>query len=233
MILYQEASYSTPKPCPYLSGITSTQVYFCADKLDEFEIDLLFATGWRKFGLLFFRPVCTSCRKCIPVRIPVGDVVFSKSQRRVMRKNRNTVVRFGRLKCSDELFSIYKEHSNVRFNKDVTFEEFKDNLCNSACPSLLSQYYVDDILVGAGFLDRSSEALSSVYFIFKQSAESLSLGNYSILRELQYVREIGLRYYYLGYFIKGCTTMEYKNHFFPCEHFNWESGHWVNVPEKL
>ena len=108
MQLYQELRYSTPVPCPYLPGKTLTQAFFFAGELDENELDLLLEAGWRRFGYLFFRPVCVNCRKCIPIRITVNDFLPSKSQRRLLRKNNNTSIVFMLLEYFEELFRVSK-----------------------------------------------------------------------------------------------------------------------------
>lgn len=232
MVLHQEITYSNPVQCPYLPDKMFTQAYFFASELNHDEAELLFSTGWRKFGYFFFRPVCVQCRMCIPVRIPVNQFKMSKSQKRLLKKNSTTNHSFGPLEYADDVFSVYKDHSQIRFRKKVNREEFKNNFCSISCPSLLSRYYADDELAGAGFLDVSSGGLSSVYFVFKDKYRHLGLGNYSVLREIEQCKEMGLDYYYLGYYVKGNAVMEYKIRFYPYQRYNWNLEVWENVEKN-
>ncbi|HEX2958157.1 MAG TPA: hypothetical protein VHO70_15090 [Chitinispirillaceae bacterium] len=226
MVLYHDLAISTPVSCPYLENKIFTQAYFFAGEVDHKEAELLFFTGWRKFGYFFFRPVCVNCRNCIPVRIPVQKFVMSKSQKRLVKKNIATEVTFSTLEFDEEVFDVYREHSEERFGKKVDRNAFINNFCTISCPALLSKYYVNGILAAAGFLDVSSQGLSSVYFVFKKQFNHLGLGNYSVLREVEQARVMGLQYYYLGYYVKDNSIMEYKTRFFPYESYNWKTEQW-------
>jgi arginine-tRNA-protein transferase len=226
MVLYHDLAISNPVSCPYLENKVFTQAYFFAGEVDYEEAEKLFSTGWRKFGHFFFRPVCVQCRNCVPVRIPVEKIVLSRSQRRLVRKNRSTVVTFSPLEFDEEVFEIYKEHSGERFGKKVDRDEFINNFCTISCPSLLSKYYINGTLAAAGFLDISSQGLSSVYFVFRKQFGHLGLGNYSVLREAEQAKLMGLHYYYLGYYVVDNRTMEYKTRFLPYETYNWNTEQW-------
>ncbi|MDO8631842.1 MAG: arginyl-tRNA--protein transferase, partial [Phycisphaerales bacterium] len=65
--------------------------------------------------------------------------------------------------------------------------------------------------------DRVPGGLSSVYMYFDPDDAARSLGTFSILREIEFCRREGLRYYYLGYFVAGSRTMAYKARFRPHE----------------
>ncbi len=232
MVLYNDLAISNPVPCPYLENRVFTQAYFFAAEVDYNEAEILFSTGWRKFGYFFFRPVCVQCRNCIPVRIPVEKLSLSKSQKKLVRKNTQTEVQFSPLEFDEDVFDIYKEHSVVRFGKKVDRDEFINNFCTISCPSLLSKYYVHGILAAAGFLDISSQGLSSVYFVFRKQFEHLGLGNYSVIREAEQARSMGLHYYYLGYYVTDNRIMEYKTRFLPYEIYNWNTEQWEPVGDN-
>ncbi|MRR38689.1 arginyltransferase, partial [bacterium] len=46
------------------------------------------------------------------------------------------------------------------------------------------------------------------------------------LKEIGQARALGLRYYYLGYFIPGSPRMAYKDHFRPRQYYDWSSSRW-------
>ena len=194
--------------------------FFYAAEVSNSELDELISGGWRKFGMYFFKPQCIGCCSCIPVRVPVDSFRMSKSQRRLWRKNSDIQVSLEQNAPFLELYGIYQDHSLNRFGTIPDKEEFYNNFFIKSCPSAYSLYYLDGMLIAAGFLDLSSNALSSVYFIYCTKFLARGLGNYSVLREIQMAEDLGLQYYYLGYFVPGSSRMQYKARFFPINIIN-------------
>jgi len=59
------------------------------------------------------------------------------------------------------------------------------------------------------------KALSSVYFYFDPEHADRSLGTFSVLYELMWAKKHHLPYWYAGYWVNHCPTMEYKARFRP------------------
>ncbi len=213
-------------PCPYLTGRERKYESFFAGQVSADELAFFLNAGWRKFGHYYFRPVCPACERCIPLRVPTTDFVPSRSQRRVLRANRDLRTVFGPLKFSDKIFSIYRSHSRERFSDDPLLEDFLFNFYMPSCPVLQSEFYLGEELVGVGFLDRGSDSLSSVYFCFDPRFSARNLGTFSILQEIFRARDLGLKYYYLGYYVLGCSRVAYKDHFRPREWYQWQENRW-------
>ncbi|CAH2054088.1 unnamed protein product [Thlaspi arvense] len=88
--------------------------------------------------------------------------------------------------------------------------------------SFHQQYRVDGRLVAVGVIDILPKCLSSKYLFWDPDFASLSLGNYSALQEIDWVRQnqahcSTLEYYYLGYYIHSCNKMRYKAAYRPSE----------------
>ncbi len=231
MILMQEIALSDAQQCQYLPDRQWRFRYFFASQLDAVELDELLRRGWRKFGYYYFRPSCRGCQACVPIRVRTEDFKPSKNQKELLKKNRHVEVDFGPLEFDEEVFRIYKRHSMERFGNESSLDEFVMNFYSESCPALQSNYYVDGKLAGVGFLDRSSEALSSVYFIFDTDYSRYSLGTYSVLKEIEHAASLGLPYYYLGYYIPECDRMRYKGRFRPHELFDWNDEKWSVAEE--
>ena len=71
-------------------------------------------------------------------------------------------------------------------------------------------YYFDDKLIAIGVLDFMPSGISSVYFIWDPDYRHWSLGKLSALKELTLLSQMGLPYYYLGYYVDDCHKMNYK-----------------------
>lgn len=229
MQLLKPVSLDQLEPCPYLAGRQKRFEYFFAVSLSDRELTELLESGWRKFGPYFFRPSCPGCRSCVPLRVPVGEFVPSRSQKRVLRRNRDLRVRFGPLRFDERVYQLYLSHSSVRFGLGSSRDEFASHFYLPSCPVLQSEVFLGDELIAVGFLDQGSDALSSVYFCFDPDYSERSLGTFGALVEIEYCRQLGLDYYYLGYLVQGCGSMLYKDHFRPREYYDWQEKSWQQV----
>jgi arginine-tRNA-protein transferase len=79
------------------------------------------------------------------------------------------------------------------------------------------RYWRQGRLIGVGLVDETQSALSSVYFYHDPVWRSRSPGTFSILQEIEYARQTGRRWLYLGYWIAACGSMAYKAGFAPHE----------------
>jgi leucyl-tRNA---protein transferase len=229
MNLYQPRQFDELAPCPYLPDRQRQWEFFLAGQVSAAEIDLLLAAGWRKFSYYFFRPVCPDCRSCTPLRVPVADFRPSRSQRRLLRSGSALRMTFGPLCPSERSYAIYRDHSLVRFGQQSSPEDFIATFYRPSCPAMQSELYLGEEQIGLGFLDRGTDSLSSVYFCFDPHYAHLQPGTFSILGEIAHAAQLGLRYYYLGYYVPGCPSMIYKDHFRPRQHFRWQEQIWLQV----
>ncbi|XP_010256562.1 PREDICTED: arginyl-tRNA--protein transferase 2 isoform X2 [Nelumbo nucifera] len=88
--------------------------------------------------------------------------------------------------------------------------------------SFHQQYVMDGKLVAVGVVDILPRCLSSKYLFWDPDFAFLSLGKYSALKEIDWVKENqlhcpSLQYYYLGYYIHSCRKMRYKAAYHPSE----------------
>ncbi|XP_031373291.1 arginyl-tRNA--protein transferase 2 isoform X2 [Punica granatum] len=88
--------------------------------------------------------------------------------------------------------------------------------------SFHQRYIIDGRLVAVGVIDILPKCLSSKYLFWDPDLAFLSLGKYSALQEINWVRENqihcpSLEYYYLGYYIHSCSKMRYKAAYYPSE----------------
>lgn len=232
MQILKKCSLSDGVNCPYIDNEKFTQLYFFAYGIDHKKTEALLSRGWRHFGHYFFRPVCSNCHKCQPLRVVIDDFKPSKSQRRVIRKNSSTVVKVTPLVYSDKLYNLYLKHSTQKLdNNPSTKEEFKNSFMVPAVDSFIIEYHIGNIFIGAGIVDRTDVSLSSVYFFFDPDYSHLSPGKYSILCEIELAKKFGLKYYYLGYYIEEAARMNYKGKYNPSEIYNFKTRIWSNLPK--
>ncbi len=229
MQLYQPLRRGEPSSCPYLPGRSFVSEFFLAGGLSAAELALFLAAGWRKFGPYFFRPACPECRQCIPLRVAADRFLPSTSQRRILRRNADLQVSCGPLHYSEEAFALYQAHSSERFEQESDREGFVASFYQPSCPALQLELRLEGELIGLGILDLANDGLSSVYFCFDPRHSRRNLGTFGALHEIELARQLGLPWYYLGYFVPGSPRMAYKDHFRPRQHYAWETSCWQEI----
>jgi arginyl-tRNA--protein-N-Asp/Glu arginylyltransferase len=90
-----------------------------------------------------------------------------------------------------------------------------------------------DVLIAVGVVDILPTGLSSVYLFYDPdfAHQIVPLGRYAILKEIEWTREHGYPYYYLGYYIESCPKMRYKAEYRPSELLCPATGRWVDAAE--
>ena len=207
---------------------------FDAAKVSPEQLDALLASGWRHFGTQFFRYNLAfyqfDIRRVIPLRIRLADFTFSKSQRRVLRRNQDleTIVRPIEITTNSEfLFHRHKQ----RFNHGVP-DSIYDFLSRE--PAVLPTegkevaVFHGGRLVAVSYFDIGTSAVSGIYAMFEPTLNSRSLGILTLLKEIEFAIESGKRFYYLGYAYEGESFYDYKKRFRATEEFDWK-GEWEKV----
>ena len=144
MVVIQEPILSNNSECAYIEDRQWRFEYFFAFGLTGSELEKYLESGWRKFGVYYFKPKCDECFGCIPIRVSADRFKPSRSQKRVIKKNSEIIVNFAPLKFSEEIYEIYRDHSINRFGKETDVEDFMTNFYSESCPSLQSEYYLND-----------------------------------------------------------------------------------------
>lgn len=221
--------------CPYLPDRVAT-LQFCNGLLAGEHYRALLDAGYRRNGMFVYRPVCARCQSCEIIRVPLAQFRRSKSQRRVWNRCHGRFqVSTQPPSCTPEKVALYERHLQIQHGdpprEDCT-HQYTAFLVDTCLPgrSMELQFRDGKRLVGLGILDHVDDALSSVYFYFDPDYARDSLGTYSALLEIELARRWGLRYYYLGYYIAGCRTMNYKTRFLPCELKAPDGTQWQRVP---
>ncbi len=209
---------SEPHDCPYLPGRVARQEGFLIDQVPSSLYRAFLDRNFRRSGRLIYRPACDGCRACEQIRVPVREFVPSRSQRRILRRNRDLMVTHDSNPMpSLEKWLILQKYLEARHDEQMcrdyaTFVEF---LYDSPLQTLELGYWLGERLVGVSIADVCPRAFSSVYMYFDPEFSRRSLGSYSILWEIEYCKRRGLEHYYLGYHVATAKTMAYKASFMP------------------
>ncbi|APZ93052.1 arginyltransferase [Fuerstiella marisgermanici] len=208
--------------CSYLPGRASRMQYRLAMSLTEERYLQMLERGWRRFGRTLFRPVCANCCECQSLRVDINKFQPSKSQRRARNRNSDVVLTVQPLTITSEHLDLYNAyHLDMhqrrqwpfrRITEDDYYESFVDG---DFAFSREFQYRLNGKLVALGIVDAPGDVMSSIYFVHDPELRERGFGTMSVLRELDYGRQFERRWLYMGYYIRDCGSMNYKNRFRP------------------
>ena len=210
--------------CSYIDGLSATMEYIALEECPEDIYQSFLEHGWRRFGMLHFRPICDGCTKCDSLRIVVDNFLPSKSMRKVKNKNKDTKIYLGRPSVSQEKIELYNKYHTERSNKkgweyrQTGEKEYFDMLVggkNNFAYEVL--YIISGKLVGIDYIDIGLDGISAVYFITDPDFSKYSLGVFSLLVQIELAKKLGLKFIYLGYGVRENKSLNYKYRYRPLE----------------
>jgi len=215
--------HDQPSDCVYLEGETARlPLRLPTRRLRREELSARLHAGDRRQGLLLYRPTCPRCTACEAIRLDVHSFQPSRSQRRAFRKGEaRLTTTLCQPTATQEKVDLYNRHKLARdlvVGDDLLdLTSYGDFLVDSCADTFEIEYRLDGKLVAVALTDRAADGLSAVYAYFDPAHERLSLGTYSIMKQLTLCRQWHLRHLYLGLYVAGSPPMEYKIRFRPHE----------------
>ncbi len=211
-----------PETCHYLNDREQRLHYKYIDSCESSYQNILVKRGWRRFGEFFLRPCCANCNECKSIKIDVKNFTFSKSQRRVIRKNRNTKIYIGSPTITLKHIALYNKFHRFQQKKkgwkhrDISIRHYQDSFVDGAGDfGKEVLYFINDKLVGVDLIDMVDDGISSIYFFYDPDYRKYSLGVYSLLTQIKMAKEKNLKWIYLGYYVKDCNSLNYKDKYRP------------------
>lgn len=204
--------------------------HFHADHVSARDMDRLWADGWRHFGSYFFRYRSVISRgellTVMPLRVDLNRFTLSRSQKRVISRNRDIRVVI-RDACIDEekmrLFSLHRKR--FREHAPSSLADFMSEHPSSLpCVNKEIAVYRAACLIGVTFLDIGLTATSAVYAIFDPAESRRSPGIFMILESIRYSSERNSRFYYPGYAYNKPSAYDYKKRLSGLYVLDWEAG---------
>ena len=215
---------TTESPCSYLPKELSRSAFVDQQILITPPLyTALLQNGFRRSGEEVYRPYCQACNACIPVRVPVKQFAPNKLQKRVLKKNRDIRQEWLKPPFTDTHYALYASYLEARHQDGGMYppsrEQFDRFLSSSWSNTMALSLFLDEKLVGMMITDLTLDGVSAVYSFFEPELAARSLGIYMVLQLFEEAKRLGLPYCYLGYYIKNCQKMSYKNQYQPMEAF--------------
>lgn len=212
------------RSCSYFEDEVSDIRYRYIHSCSTNQYQNMLERGWRRFGKMHFVPECKNCNKCVSMRIDVKNYKFSKSEKRVISKNKNTKLYIRQPSVTMEHLNLYdKYHRFMNDKKDWPYspiepsDYIKSYVDGKEEYSKEFLYVKDDVLIGVALVDILPESISAIYCFYDHNYSDLSIGKFSILAQIKIAKELKIPYIYLGYWIKDHFSMGYKEAYTPFE----------------
>ncbi|HET6519458.1 MAG TPA: arginyltransferase [Geminicoccaceae bacterium] len=219
--------YSTdPAPCPYLPGRMERRLVTFLDGDDgagDARHDELLRAGFRRSHSAVYRPACPGCEACVPVRVPVARFAWTRTWRRVLRRNADLAALERPTGATAEQFELFRRYVGARHGdggmSGMGWGDYRAMVEDSPASSRLVEFRTPEgRLIAVSLTDRVPSGLSGVYKFFEpDESRRRSLGSFAILWHVRRAAELGLPHVYLGYWIARSPKMAYKARFRPQE----------------
>lgn len=223
-----------PSMCGYLHDRLWSLEYEHVAAMTPAEYLQRMVEGWRRFGMMLFRPACRACNACRALRVVVDQFRPDRSQRRNRRDNEGVIqLRIGKPSVTRTKLNLYDRYHAYQAGargwpqhpaRDAA--SYLDSFVRHPFPVEEWCYYLDERLVGVGYVDHLPEAppsiggravggLSAIYFYYDPRERERGLGTWNILCLIEEAARRRVPYAYLGYYVEGCPSMSYKPRFVP------------------
>jgi arginine-tRNA-protein transferase len=223
--------------CSYLPKRQANSLF--VDPRRQMTADLyskLIQQGYRRSGNSVYTPYCKSCHDCVPVRLDVKKFTLSRSQKRC--RNKNKAIQFIATEAiyNPQQYQIYAQYVTSRHigggMDNPTNDAYLDFLTSTWSHTTFFELRENNQLIGVSVTDIVKEGLSAVYTFFDPSEiyQKRSLGVYAVLWQAEEAHRRGLKWLYLGYWIKNCNKMNYKDKYQPLEYYY--DHHWHHIPPE-
>ena len=209
--------------CSYLSD-REEQLLVFVDESDEANqhYELLIDAGFRRSGEQIYRPHCPDCKACHSIRIPVRDFLASKSQNRILKRNKDIDVRVSR-QNQVSYYPLYERYINTRHQDGSMYpasqQQYASFISCGWNHPLFIEFRIEGELVAVAITDELLSGLSALYTFFAPELSNRSIGTFAILQQIRVALEMNKEFLYLGYQVDECSKMNYKNKFFPHQRF--------------
>lgn len=220
-----EFRITRPVECPYLDGRMEQRLAVDINGKSR-QYDTLAKAGFRRVEHWVYKPICSSCSACLPIRIPAGDGKFgalnvSRNQRRILNRNKDLTRHILPNNSNEEHFALFRKYLQHRHQDGQMAEMDEDSyramICSSPIETVLVEYRLKDQVVGVMLLDLQDDGLSAVYSFFDPDLSDRSLGMFMVLDVAAITLMMDLPFVYLGYYIEDSQKMNYKKRFKPAE----------------
>ncbi len=227
---------TTPYPCGYIANNLAQSLIASPHHVVDAQVySELIKQGFRRSGKFAYRPHCEHCNQCVPVRIILDQFTPTRSQKRAYKQHNDLTAKLLPLEYHQKHFTLYQQYQSNRHPSESELskttrneekEQYQQFLCQSNVESLMVEFSDEQgKIIIVSVIDIVEDGVSAVY-TFYDTEQKASYGTYAIMWLIDWTKDLGLPYLYLGYWIAESQKMAYKENFQAQEKLI--NGEWIN-----
>jgi len=216
-----KVALTPPMPCNYLDEQQEQILVVQDDELhNQAGYEVLLLNGFRRSGNDVYRPHCQTCQACQSIRVDAQLFKPSKSQKRLLNKNKHIEMRVSHQPQAN-YYPLYERYINTLHSDGAMFpaseSQYEGFITSAWLTPTFIEFYLDNALIAVAVTDVMADSMSAMYCFYDPDHLHSSLGTYAILQQLALLKSTGKKWLYLGYQIDLCNKMNYKVKFNPHE----------------
>jgi arginine-tRNA-protein transferase len=159
--------------------------------------------------------------------VPARDYRFSRSERRILRRNEHLQRHLVEAEATREQFELLGRYLDARHPgggmSGMSWPDYVAMVEDTTARTHIvewrqpSEDHGPGELAGCAIIDVLGDGLSLVYSFFDPALSGNSPGVFAILDHIVQAQLIETPYVYLGYWVRGSDKMDYKARFRPLE----------------
>lgn len=207
------------------------------------RMDKYLASGWFRAGKLIYKSEIACLENglwpVVNIRLYLPNFEFKKRWRKLLKQNStqltSQITAIALVDRHQELYNLHKKRC-----RGVVTPQLYDYFYGSSWEtfSVFNTYQIDvflgDKIIATSFFDVGKDCLVSILGLYDDEYKHFSLGNYTMLLEIEYAQKLQKKYYYPGYILKNCPLFDYKLALGDMQYYSWEGRwrKWQKLPEE-
>lgn len=187
------------------------------DHLSGIELDACLERGWFRMGQTIFTTnfahVKDKILSTIWLRMRLKDYIGERTHIQLAKRNAGFIVSVQPASLTEEkeaLFAAYRGSLPFTVSESLRHLLFGKETVESIYNTYEVTVRDRGKLIACGFFDRGEKSAEGIVSFYDPAYKKFSPGKYLIYSKIQYCKDIGLEYFYPGYFVPGNPNFDYK-----------------------
>jgi arginine-tRNA-protein transferase len=181
------------------------------------ELDAYLERGWFRMGQTIFTTnfahVQDRMLSTIWLRVQLHEYEQDATHTKLLKQNARftTSIRPATLTEEKEaLYTRYREKLSFPVSGSLQHLLFGKGDDSSIYTTYEVTLYDQENLIGCGFFDLGGESAQGIVSFYDPAYKKYSPGKYLIYTKVQYCKDLGMKFFYPGYFVPGNPSFDYK-----------------------
>jgi arginyl-tRNA--protein-N-Asp/Glu arginylyltransferase len=181
------------------------------------ELDAYLERGWFRMGQTIFTTnfahVQDRMLSTIWLRVQLFEYERDVAHTKLLSRNSRFITRIKHAELTEDkevLYARYREMLSFTVSDSLHHLLLGKGDGSSIYNTYEVTLYDQDKLVGCGFFDLGGNSAQGIVSFYDPEYKKYSPGKYLIYSKIQFCKDLGLQYFYPGYFVPGNPFFDYK-----------------------